>query len=197
MNPQFPPLIIGGAGYYKYIKENISDSTSLILDGGNFFQGHPISIIDSGKTMIEFMNNIGYTALVPGPDDFVYGLENLNKLAESSNFPFLIANLKCNSCDLISNNFKPYTIKEINGVKYSHTISTKTGYFEKNRMLSVTVIYPSCMLSDAYATAFMAMGIKKSKEFLHLHSKLKVYIVYSDIKGGWKTFSTENLEIPE
>ena len=64
-------------------------------------------------------------------------------------------------------------------------------------MLSVTVIHPSCMFSDAYATAFMAMGIKKSKEFLNLHSELKVYIVYSDKKGGWKTFSTENLEIPE
>ena len=43
----------------------------------------------------------------------------------------------------------------------------------------------------------MAMGIKKSKEFLHLHPELKVYIVYSDIKGDWETFSTENLEIPE
>ena len=25
MNPEFPPTIIGGAGYYKYIKDNIND----------------------------------------------------------------------------------------------------------------------------------------------------------------------------
>jgi len=106
----------------------------------------------------------------------------------------IILTLK-NSSLATSGNYRKF--KEINGVKYSHTISTKTGYFAKNRMLSVTVIHPSCMLSDAYATAFMAMGIKKSKEFLNSHPELKVYIVYSDKKGGWKTFSTENLEIRE
>jgi len=100
-----------------------------------------------------------------------------------------------NSSLATSGNYRKF--KEINGIKYSHTISTKTGYFAKNRMLSVTVIHPSCMLSDAYATAFMAMGIKKSKEFINLHPELKVYIVYSDKKGDWTTFSTENLEIPE
>ena len=94
-----------------------------------------------------------------------------------------------NSSLATSGNYRKF--KEIDGVKYSHTISTKTGYFAKNRMLSVTVIHPSCMLSDAYATAFMAMGIKKSKEFVSLHPELKVYIVYSDKKGDWKTFLSE------
>ena len=117
MNPQYPPTMIGGAGYYRYIKENIDYDKSLILDGGNFFQGHPMSVIDSGKTMIDFMNNIGYSALVPGPDDFVYGAKNLNDLSELSNFPFLISNLECNNCPLTSDNFKPFLIKNINNTK--------------------------------------------------------------------------------
>ena len=64
------------------------------------------------------MNKIGYTAAVPGPDDFVYGATNLNELADNSNFPFLISNLECNNCELTSKNFSPYIIKEINGIKF-------------------------------------------------------------------------------
>ena len=66
MNPQFPPKIIGGSGFYNYLNKNIDREKSLIVDAGNFFQGHPISDIDSGKTVIEYMNKIGYTAIVPG-----------------------------------------------------------------------------------------------------------------------------------
>ena len=117
MNPQYPPTMIGGSGYYNYIKNNIDSDTSLILDGGNFFQGHPMAVIDSGKTMIEFMNKVKYTALVPGPDDFVYGADNLNSLAELSDFPFLTSNIECNNCPLTSDNFKKFLIKEINNTK--------------------------------------------------------------------------------
>ena len=118
MNPQYPPKLIGGSGLYKYIKDNINTDKSLIVDAGNFFQGHPMSVIDSGKTMIDFMNSLEYTALVPGPDDFVYGAKNLNKLAELSTFPFLISNIKCNNCELSSNNFRHFFVKEINGIKF-------------------------------------------------------------------------------
>ena len=118
MNPMHPPKIIGGSGLYRYIKENIQPENSFIVDGGNFFQGHPMSVIDSGKTMIEFMNKVGYFALVPGSDDFVYGSTNLNQLADSAQFPFLITNLKCDGCSLTSENFKSYAIKEIDGVRF-------------------------------------------------------------------------------
>ena len=118
MNPNHPPKIIGGSGLYRYIEQNINKERALILDAGNFFQGHPMSVVDSGRTMIEFMNRVGYTALVPGSDDFVYGAKNLNHLAEISNFPFLISNLECNDCDLESNNFKTHIIKNIQGVTF-------------------------------------------------------------------------------
>jgi len=118
MNPSFPPTIIGAAGFYNYIKKNINKDNSLIFDGGNFFQGHPIAEIDKGKTILEYMNKIGYTATVPGPYDFIYGAGNLNELVENSTFPFLISNLECNGCELTSKNFKEYIIKEIDGVKF-------------------------------------------------------------------------------
>ena len=50
------------------------------------------------------------------------------------------------------------------------------------------------MLADAYATAFMAMGIKQTKDFVNLYSELKVYIVYSDSNGNWRIFTSENFD---
>ena len=118
MNPQFPPTIIGAAGFYEYVEKNSNNGKSLIFDAGNFFQGHPISEIDKGQTIISFMNKLGYTAAVPGPYDFIYGAANLNSLVEYAKFPFIASNLVCNDCELVSNNFLKFLIKEIDGVKF-------------------------------------------------------------------------------
>ena len=122
MNPQYPPTILGGAAFSKYVDElrdevNNNGEGLLILDGGNFFQGHPLGIADGGNTMIEWMNRIGYDAMVPGSYDFISGAQNLNTLSLTANFPFLFSNLICNSCPLISNTIKPYIIREISGIK--------------------------------------------------------------------------------
>ena len=119
MNPNFPPKIMGGAAFYEYIN-NIKEKSSkglddlLILDGGNFFQGHPIGIIDSGKTMIEWMNKIGYDAVVPGQNDFLFGYKNLINLSKIAEFPFIAANI-LNSKN--KNIFDPYTILNIKDVR--------------------------------------------------------------------------------
>ena len=89
MNPQYPPTILGGAAFAKYVDELRVESEEngeglLILDGGNFFQGSPLGLADDGNTMIEWMNRIGYDGLVPGSYDFISGAENLNELSDIS-----------------------------------------------------------------------------------------------------------------
>jgi len=119
MNPNFPPKIMGGAAFIEYvnkIKVKLSSGLDdmLILDGGNFFQGHPVGIVDSGKTMIEWMNKVGYDAIVPAQNDFLFGYENLVSLSEKANFPFLAANIFNSDGENI---FDPYTILNIKDVK--------------------------------------------------------------------------------
>ena len=116
MNPNFPPKIIGASALYKYIKDIEAEMSNksndiLILDGGNFFQGHPLGIIDSGKTVIEWMNKIGYDAIVPGNNDFLFGYENLLKLSKLANFPILGCNVKYEKNDKLV--FEPYKIINI------------------------------------------------------------------------------------
>jgi thiamine biosynthesis lipoprotein len=53
------------------------------------------------------------------------------------------------------------------------------------------------MSADAYATAFMVMGLKSSKLFLEEHKNLglEVYFIYSDEKGNHLTYTTPGLEM--
>ena len=113
MNPQYPPNIVGGAGFYKYIN-NLNDENLIVLDGGNFFQGSNLGIQDKGKTMIDWMNMLDYDAFVPGQYDFIFGMDNLNKITNNANFEILGSNLNSNNC---INNLKPYIIKEVQGIK--------------------------------------------------------------------------------
>ena len=76
MNPQYPPTILGGSAFSKYVDQLKIDIINnkeglILLDGGNFFQGHSLGLYDNGKTMIDWMNRIGYDALVPGSYDFI------------------------------------------------------------------------------------------------------------------------------
>ena len=185
----------------KILNDSLLLPKGMQLDFNSIAQGYSVDVVAlflESKGIKDYLVEIGGELKANGVNSdnkiWLIGIDKPIENEEESQGYQIILPLK-NSSLATSGNYRKF--KEINGVKYSHTISTKTGYFAKNRMLSVTVIHPSCMLSDAYATAFMAMGIKKSKEFANSHSELKVYIIYSDQQGGWKTFSTENLEIPE
>ena len=91
-----------------------------------------------------------------------------------------------------SGNYRKFYEKD--GVKYAHTINPFTGFPANNRLLSVTVIHNKCILADAYATACMAMGVKKSKEFALQNSDIEIYLVYTGRDGDWKTYISPNLE---
>lgn len=62
--------------------------------------------------------------------------------------------------------------------KYAHTIDPKTGYPVQHNILSATVLTNRCMKADAYATAFMVMGLERAKKVLEKHPELMVYFIY-------------------
>ena len=80
-----------------------------------------------------------------------------------------------------------------NGRKYVHSINPLTGRATQSDVLSATVVAPSTMLADGYATMFMVMGLAKSKAFLEKHPDLAVLLVYSD-KHQEATYKTKSFE---
>ncbi len=78
-----------------------------------------------------------------------------------------------------SGTYRKFKIDD-NGNRYAHIIDTKTGYPSKTNLLSISVIAGSCMMADAYATAFKTMGIDGIKEFLELRPGLKVFLIFEN-----------------
>ena len=89
-----------------------------------------------------------------------------------------------------SGNYRNFYYKD--GKKYAHTISPYTGYPVQHQLLSASVIAPDCMTADAYATAFMVLGLEKSLEIVKQHPELEAYFISSDEEETYRITMTDN-----
>ena len=48
--------------------------------------------------------------------------------------------------------------------------------------------------ADAWATAFMVMGLEKSIDFLENQNELQAYLIYGDEVGEYKVYMTGGLK---
>lgn len=122
INPDFPPMLGGGAVAGRYILEKRQEAEKngwgfLLLDAGDIYQGTPLGTLSEGTAVIEYMNTVGYDVLTVGNHDFDNGWKNLKKLSEMAHFPFLSANLYRKSTGALAEFVKPYIIKEFQGIK--------------------------------------------------------------------------------
>lgn len=100
--------------------------------------------------------------------------------------------LELTDCGLAtSGNYRRFYYK--NGKRYAHTIDPRTGYPVQHTLLSSTVIAKNCATADAYATAFMVLGIDSAKIVLANHPELEAYFIYSDSKGGYGVWMSQKL----
>jgi thiamine biosynthesis lipoprotein len=75
------------------------------------------------------------------------------------------------------------------GNRFVHTINPKSGFATSSNLLSASVIGPTdCADVDGYATAFMAMGLEATIEFVKNRSNLEVFLIYADEEGSLKTY---------
>jgi FAD:protein FMN transferase len=82
---------------------------------------------------------------------------------------------------------------EVDGLKYSHTINPKTGFPERNTLLSASVFAPDCMTADAFATAFMTMGLERAFALANQLPDIEAYFIYGLPDGGMATRYTPAL----
>ena len=76
-----------------------------------------------------------------------------------------------------SGNYRNYHL--LNGRKVAHTIDPASGYPVRHSLLSATVMAPDCMTADAYATAFMVLGVERSKEILAAEPELDALLIFA------------------
>jgi thiamine biosynthesis lipoprotein len=89
-----------------------------------------------------------------------------------------------------SGDYRNYYIKD--GKKYAHTIDPATGYPSGNGIVSATIVAPDCITADAYATAFMVLGIDKAQKLAETLPDTEYFIIYIDsISNEYKSVSSK------
>jgi len=81
-----------------------------------------------------------------------------------------------------SGNYRNFYLE--NGKKYAHTIEPSSGYPVQHNVLSASVLAKNCMTADAYATAFMVMGLEKAREIVEKDPDLEALIIYAEDDSG-------------
>ena len=68
--------------------------TSLLLDGGDEFQGTPASNFAFGRPIVDIFNRLGYAAAALGNHEFDWGQDTLRARMRQARYPFLSANVR-------------------------------------------------------------------------------------------------------
>ena len=92
-----------------------------------------------------------------------------------------------------SGNYRNFYYK--GGRKYAHTIDPRTGYPVQHELLSATVLAPRCAVADAYATAFMVLGLDSARQVLQRHPEMKGYFIYTDHDGRLTVWHSPGLQL--
>lgn len=98
----------------------------------------------------------------------------------------MILNLKDGAL-ATSGNYRNFI--ESGGKRYGHIINPTTGESQQRDILSATVYAKDCMTADAYATAFMVLGLEESQKLLKNIKDIEVCFIYDSSEGHklWKS----------
>ncbi len=103
---------MGGIAFLaEEINHRRKERPSLLLSAGDMIQGHPWANLFEGKSSIEIMNHMNFSAMVLGNHEFDFGQGVLKQRILEARFPIIAANLQGLPY------LKPYVIKKISGLK--------------------------------------------------------------------------------
>ena len=98
---------------------NQNRANTLLIDGGDCFQGSGVAAMSKGTAIIPLMNNIGYDIMLPGNWEVVYGKEMMMKDMFAYDGVKVCANMFHDTKDEMKGDliFPPYFVKHIAGIK--------------------------------------------------------------------------------
>jgi 2',3'-cyclic-nucleotide 2'-phosphodiesterase/3'-nucleotidase len=89
----------GGAAYVgaaidRAKKECAPECETLLLDGGDMFQGTPASNLSFGRPVVDYYNRMGYAASALGNHEFDWGVDTLRARMRQARYGILGANVR-------------------------------------------------------------------------------------------------------
>ena len=118
----------GGYAYLKTIIDNLkaeANENTLLLDGGDAWQGSALSLFEKGKDMVQASNILGVD-IMTGHWEFTFGEKQFIENIKQFNGDFVAQNIKLTEEAIFDgmipfdkeNHFqKPYVIKEVNNLR--------------------------------------------------------------------------------
>jgi len=107
----------GYDGLSAFIQECKANGDEVILvDAGDAFQGLSQANYFQGLSSVDLMNQLGYQVMVPGNNDYMWGVDNIRKLSETADFSIVSSNIVFQETNKPV--FEEYKIIEAGGKKY-------------------------------------------------------------------------------
>ena len=194
--------LIAITGYQKVKLENgriIKENPNMKLDMSAIAKGYTSDLMANflvSKGCKNYMVEIGGEVVAKGKNEkgktWTIGI---TKPDENDQFGNNELQAKVSLTDhalATSGNYRNFYIE--NGKKYAHTIDPKTGYPVQHSLLSSTVLADNCMTADAFATAFMVLGVEAAKKIVDETSGIEVYFVYAGEDGSNKVYMSDNFK---
>ncbi|MFK7953891.1 MAG: FAD:protein FMN transferase [Ekhidna sp.] len=176
---------------------SVSMPTNYQLDFSAIAKGYAVDVIGEfleREGVEDYLVEIGGEVRCRGLNDqmksWSLGIEDptVNNAARE-----ILAIVRLNNRSLAtSGNYRNFYEKE--GQLYAHIIDPRTGYTAKHSLLSASVFASDCIVADAYATAFMVMGLEQSRTILNNQSNLDAIFVFRDVNGKLQTYVSDGIK---
>jgi thiamine biosynthesis lipoprotein len=202
ITPKLIHSLLKITGYEKVRLEGdriVKDNPAVMLDASAIAKGYACDVVAGfltsqgienymveigGEVVVKGMNerNAPWTIGITKPvDDSTMMITELHRVIRLEN-----------GAVATSGNYRQYYHKD--GKKYAHAIDPHTGYPVDHNLLSVTVIAPNGILADAYATAFLVMGVEQSILVANFMPDIEAYFIYSNYTNTLSESYTEGFK---
>ena len=112
----------GGYAVLKSMIQHLraqNPTNTMLIDGGDCFQGGGVAALSEGRAIVPLMNNIGYDLMLPGNWEVVYGKDVMMKDMFAYNSAKVCANMFHQTNDAFNGDliFPPYYVKHFGDFK--------------------------------------------------------------------------------
>lgn len=175
----------------------IKDDDRITLEAAALAEGYGIDIAASvfekhGVTdyMVELGGELHIKGLNPNGQKWRISIdrpdEGSNELTRTSQ-----GVIKVTNCAISTSGSYRQFYYTADGRRLQHTISPLTGRPVEHGMLSVTVVGPNTITTDALSTTFMILGPEKAKQMADSIPNIDAYFIYEDNNGERQELMTE------
>lgn len=180
----------------KFDEENVSLPENFQIDFSAIAKGYAVDVVAElleERRIENYLVEIGGEVRCRGKNDegkpWSLGIEDPTVSKDDQR---LMAIVRLKDLSLAtSGNYRNYYEKD--GKIFAHIIDPRTGYTANHNLLSASVFASDCMTADAYATAFMVLGLEYSKKIMNSQD-LDGILIYRSEDGTVESFVSDGIK---